>query len=162
VMAAFLRRLPPRSRPDFEAYKAHFRLSRATELSDFAMLAYTEAKLPSDGFSLVNTLEGVSAPCELMLEVAGYRYYIKQTRPLHIGQRAKLVPEPTNPKDANAISVQVDDQIIGYVNRLQTEAFHRWIGKGEVMAEIERLNGSADRPRAFIFVWVRPSTSIAA
>lgn len=36
---------------------------------------------------------------------------------------AVLVPEPTNPHDANAISVQIDGQIIGYLSRATAQEY---------------------------------------
>jgi hypothetical protein len=45
---------------------------------------------------------------------------------------------------------------------LQTTAFHRWLESGLVSAVVERLNGNPDRPRAFIFVWVRAKPTQAA
>src|SRR5262245_960870 len=53
VVGPFLRRVPPRGRSDFNDYKEQFRLRPDIEISDFALLGITEAKLPSDGFCLV-------------------------------------------------------------------------------------------------------------
>jgi hypothetical protein len=104
VLAAFLRRLPPRVRPDFAAYKAQFRLQPDLQLSDFALLAYTGAKLPSDGFTIVDTLEGMSPPCEIVLEVAGYRHYAdKLSKTPTVGEKVELVAEPENKVDKQAI-----------------------------------------------------------
>src|SRR6266699_2899069 len=36
---------------------------------------------------------------------------------------AVLVPEPTNPYDANAISVQIDGQVIGYLSRATAQEY---------------------------------------
>ena len=36
---------------------------------------------------------------------------------------AVLVPEPTNPYDANAIAVQIDDQVIGYLPRATAQEY---------------------------------------
>ncbi len=121
------------------------------------MLAATEAKLPSDGFSLVDPLEPSIAECDLMLEVAGFRYYKKDLDfPIAVGQRVQLRHEPTNEKDPNAIALLIESHTIGYINRLQTSTFLKWIDQRSVTAEIERLNGSQNKPRAFIFVRVRP------
>jgi hypothetical protein len=163
ILEAFMRRLPPVSRADFAEYKQHFRLRPEAKLSVLAMLGYTEAKLPSDGFSLVNPLESADDQFELMLEVAGFRYYAPNgIRPLAVGNAVSFKAEPSNPHDANAVMICVDDQRIGYVNRLQAPAFQRWTHDRHIEAVIERVNGNQDRPRAFVFVWVSPSTREAA
>ena len=82
--------------------------------------------------------------------------------PLSIGQEVELSPEPENPYDARAVVIKAGTYILGYINRLQTAAFRRWLSDREVKATIERLNGSGDRPRAYMFVTVRPKTFRAA
>jgi hypothetical protein len=161
VLAAFMRRLPPRTRPDFEEYKRQFRLSELLHVSDFGLLAVTEAKLPNDGFSLVDPLDASLSACDLMLEVAGYRHYAEKLE-LREGDAVRLEPEPTNPKDPNAIVVQGGKKCVGYINRLQTATFLHWLKERHVTAVVERLNGRADKPRAFIFVQVRPARISAA
>ncbi|MCK1573912.1 HIRAN domain-containing protein [Bradyrhizobium sp. 174] len=153
VLAAFLRRLPPRSRADFGAYKGQFRLKSDLVLSDFALLAYTEAKLPSDGFSIVNPLDGVCAPCQFLLEVAGYRHYAgKLAKPLSVGQPLHLTAEPSNKYDPNAVRVETGSELVGYVNRLQAPAFLRWMKDHSIGAFVDRLNGSVAKPRLLMFV----------
>ncbi len=155
VLAAFMRRLPPRTRADFDAYKAQFRLQSGLSISDFALLAYTEAKLPSDGFAIVNPLTDVCGPCEFLLEVAGYRHYAGRLKePLSVGQGLQFVAEPSNEWDPNAVRVEANSELVGYVNRLQAAAFLRWIKQGVVDGFVERLNGNAAKPRLFTFVSV--------
>ncbi len=93
-----------------------------------------------------------------MLEVAGFRYYVDRNRPmaLSVGQSVDIAPEPDNPKDPNAVQILSDGHKIGYVNRLQTKTFLRWLVERRVSGVVERLNGSVEKPRAFIFVRVRP------
>ncbi|MGI4794903.1 MAG: HIRAN domain-containing protein [Janthinobacterium lividum] len=154
VMEAFMRRLPPKSRADFQSYKAHFRLANDLELSDLGLLGRTEAKLPSDGFSVVDPLDAPEAQTdELMMEVAGYRYYAQNLgRPLEVAQSLQAVPEPANLHDQQAIMFMLDDTKIGYVNRLQTGIFHRWLQQGNIQIAVERINGTETSPRAFVFV----------
>jgi hypothetical protein len=157
VLAPFLRRVPPRGRSDFSDYKEQFRLRADTEVSDFALLGITEAKLPSDGFSLVDPLNDETLPRELLLEVAGHRYYRNlMPRPPLVGENVEVLPEPNNKHDPNAIMLLIDDQCVGYINRLQAKAFSRWIPQARMTAIVERVNGNADRPRLFIFVRVDP------
>lgn len=155
ALAPFLRRIPPRRRPDFDSYKSFFKVPSHIDVSDLALLALTEAKLPSDGFSLVDPLEGDDGPRELALEVAGYRYYAKDAPfPDALGEPVQFVPEPTNLKDRNAVAVKVRNVLIGYINRLQAGAFLQWITEGRVSGTIDRLNGTAEKPRLYVFVRV--------
>jgi hypothetical protein len=163
VMAALMRRLPPRTRPDFQEYKRHFRLSADLDLSDFALLGQTEAKLPSDGFSIVDPLDAETDWCDLMLEIAGFRYHVgEEPLAVGIGHPVELKAEPHNPNDPNAVQVCVGARRIGYINRLQAPTFLRWLSTRRVSGVIERLNGNPERPRAFIFVRVRPAQTRAA
>jgi hypothetical protein len=152
VLEAFLRRIPPPRRSDFAEYLHHFRLKPGSKLSEFALLGYTEAKLPSDGFSLVNPLDCVGERFEVMLEIVGFRH---QNAPLpSVGDVASLEPEPTNEKDPNAVRVCVAGKRVGYVNRLQALAFLTFLSERRVVAVIERVNGNSSRPRVFAFIRV--------
>jgi len=162
VAEAFLRRLPPRSRPDFESYMRQFRLPASARLTTASLLGYTEAKLPSDGFSIVDPLDASSTLYDLMLEVAGYRYYAVEAGPLEIGQPVQVAPEPNNPHDPGAVRFSINDRTIGYVNRLQAPRFQRWLRTASVHAVVERVNGRPERPRAFVFVTIRPGSRMAA
>jgi hypothetical protein len=157
-----MRRLPPRSRTDFAEYAERFLLKPSPDLSDFTLLGRTEATLPSDGFSLVDPLDGQALRCDVMLEVAGFRYYAARHQ-LRVGDLVEVVADPDNMFDQNAVDFRVGGSKIGNVNRLQTEAFLSWTQRAIIEAWVERLNGSVDRPRAFIFVKVTPrSAKLAA
>jgi hypothetical protein len=164
ILSPFMRRLPPRNRSDFQEYTSQFRLARNLRLSDFGLLGRTEAKLPGDGFSLVDPLDPEADWCDLMLEVAGFRYYVNEEKPLAItvGSSVEIAAEPDNPVDPNAVQFLLDGRKIGNVNRLQTKAFLRWLAERRVSGVFERLNGTNERPRAFIFVRVRPMQAQAA
>ena len=123
----------------FDAYKAQFRLKPDLGLTDFALLAYTGARLPSDGFSVVDKLEDVRAPSELVLEIVGHRHWVTKLKsPLHIGEALDLLPEPENPVDKNAVVMKARGNVVGYVNRLQTAAFQKWLREGSVEATLDR------------------------
>jgi hypothetical protein len=156
VLSAFMRRLPPRTRSDFEEYKRQFRLSPGLSISDFALLGRTEAKLPSDGFSVVDPLDAAADHCDLMLEVAGYRYYAKDVR-IAPGDPVAIQAEPSNAFDPDAVMICDGGLKIGNINRLQAGTFQQWLTDRRVSGVVERLNGPPERPRAFIFVRVRPA-----
>lgn len=42
----------------------------------------------------------------------------------------KLVPEPDNPHDPNAIAIRLDDVTIGYIAKKDTQRVHELLGKG--------------------------------
>lgn len=156
VLSAFMRRLPPPSRPDFAEYKRQFRLPPSLFVSNFALLGRTEAKLPSDGFSIVDPLDGSAASYDLMLEIAGYRYHGYKVA-LSIGDPVSIELELDNEVDPGAVVIQAAGRKIGYSNRLQAPAFRQWLAERRVTAMVERLNGRPVKPRAFIFVRIRPA-----
>ena len=153
VLETFLRRLPPRSRGDYARYLEQFRLQPGTEISDFALLAYTGAKLPSDGFSILNPLSDLTAPSEVLLEVAGFRHTSEvPLDAISVGMRATLEPEPDNPHDANAMVIRVDGKKMGHVPRQQAAAIGNWLRNGQALqAHVERINGTPQRPLVFLF-----------
>lgn len=156
VVEAFMRRLPPRHRPDFDRYKQHLRLRPETPISDFALLGLSEAQLPSDGFSVVDPLDPAVDQVELLNELAGYRYYLKDHPAPELGCPIQLEAEQNNPFDANAVAAMLNGAKIGNINRLQAPTFRKWIEDGRVTASIDRINGTAQRPRVFAFVRVTP------
>lgn len=160
---ALIRRLPPANRPDYAAYQSRFCITPGTELSLIELLSVTEAKLPSDGFSVVDPLDPHTRRLDLMLEVAGYRYYAPQVGALmHPGKRLTIHAEPTNEHDTGAVRVSMGDQTVGYVNRLQAPAFQEWLKHADITATVQRMNGRPDHPRAYLFVRVRPQQLAAA
>jgi hypothetical protein len=156
VLGAFLRRVPPRSRTDFPRYLEHFRLRSSDGLGPFALLAVTEAKLPSDGFSLIDPLDPAADCRDVVFEVAGHRHYPDSRAGLSEGQAVRLARDPTNAHDPYAVGVEADGRLIGVVNRLQAPTMGRWLDTREVSASLLRLNGTCAKPRAFVFLRVRP------
>lgn len=157
VFDIFARRIPPRSRSDFDEYLKFYRISPGVEISDFALLGYSGAKLLSDGFSLIHPFENVVLPCELTIEVAGFRYgqgMDKINQEGFLGHEVTIKEEPENEFDQEAIGIFYDDIRIGYINRGQKNTFHNWLQHNTVKAVIERINGSKLRPNVLLYVWV--------
>lgn len=155
VMDALMRRLPPRSRKDFTEYAARFLLPAGEPISDAALLGRTEATLPSDGFSVVDPLNPDATRCDLLLEVAGYRYYAGKVE-IASGQAIEVVADCSNKHDPNAVEFRVGGRKFGNVNRLQAQTFRRWLEEARVDGHVERINGTPERPRAFVFIRVKP------
>jgi hypothetical protein len=161
VIETFLLRLPPRERPDFDRYLESLRISPSVKISDFALLGYSGARLPSDWFSIVHPFDEVEGPCELLTEVAGFRYYAGVNMDLSVGMSATLQPEPDNPYDSQAIAVLVDGTKIGFIGRGLLNTFHRWLNnRSEITAVIEKMNGRPERPSIILFIAAVPQRQL--
>lgn len=157
VLDSFIRRLPPRKRDDFSNYLARHRLPLNQSMSDLALLAYTNAKLPSDGFELYPDLTNARPPFELVFEVAGFRHQsVRSSDDIYIGDPIVLKPEPENVHDNMAVAVYHGGVKIGYVDRAQSPAFWVWMRKGfSLNASVERINGKPERPLIYVYLTVR-------
>ena len=158
ILFAFMKRLPPRSRGDFGKYLDALRIPNNAEISDFALLGYSGAKLPDDGFTVIHTFENAVPPFEFLLNVQGYRYYAEQVPSdrIELGQEATFQAEPENKSDPKAIKVIIGGTHADYVCRGLTDSFHRWFAADyKITASIERINGTTDRPDIYLFVSVK-------
>ena len=158
VMEMLSRRIPSRQRNDFSDFLKYYRIDPDIDLkmTDFALLGYTGAKLPGDGFSFVHTFENALAPCEITIEVAGVRHYSKEFENLNelVDTPVVFTAEPDNQEDPNAITITLKDtgKKIGYINRAQTGIFHQWLKNNSTNAHVERINGTPERPNILLYV----------
>ena len=155
VFEAFTRRIPPRNRNDFTEYLQNFRIQEDAKISNFALLGYTGAKLPSDGFSIVDSFENICVPCEFLIELVGTRYITNfDLSVFKVGDFIELIKEPNNQYDPNAIFAMSKGQKIGYINRVQVNAFQNWLAcdKLYLSLNIERINGNEERPVIYAFL----------
>ncbi len=152
VLKAFMRRLPPRKREDFSEYLAQFRLPIPFDGSDMALLAYTGAKLPGDGFEIIPDLADALPPIELVMELAGFRHQAVSASSLSVGESVTLVAEPDNPADPDAIAVRHRAGRIGYIAKPYCATVANWLRAYTVEASIERINGKPERPLVYLFV----------
>lgn len=152
---SFMRRLPPRTRGDYAKYLAQWCLTPEQSISDFALLGYTGASLPTDGFSITPILEDVTAPAEFLMEVTGVRHQNIDRKKLTSEMPVTFKKEPENPKDPAAIAIYAQEQKIGYVNRIQTKGIANLMESNKVKPHIERINGTTECPNIYLFVEVR-------
>jgi hypothetical protein len=157
VTDAFMRRLPPRKRDDFKAYLQRHRLPVDASLSDFSLLAYTNAKLPSDGFEIYPDLALARPPFDLLIEIAGFRHQSSiAADEIYLGDAVTFKAESNNTHDENATGIYYGGVRIGFVDRAQAPSFRKWLRKGfSVKGILERINGTPERPSIFVFVSVR-------
>jgi hypothetical protein len=147
VLDTFLRRLPPRKREDFSDFLGQHWLPHPFPLSDFALLGYTGAKLPSDGFALVPVFSPADLPCEYVMEIAGTRHVSEANlAAVHVGDPLTIEREFANPVDSDALAIRHEGQRIGYVNRAMRRTFHAWLEAGDLEVTVARKNGKPGRP----------------
>lgn len=177
VLEAFLRRVPPLYREDFDDYLLQYRLS--PELKEkfryepYLMLARTGAITSNDHFRLIDPLENFSHG-QVLLEVQGYRHKVdaltRAGKTLSLGETVMLRPDSDNPHDPNAVKITVlagngaeensqDQIIIGHICRFQSAALRRLLleeqqGACHIKAQITRLNGRPECPKAYILLMV--------
>jgi hypothetical protein len=162
VMETFGRRIPPTSRSDFARYLEYFSIRPSEPVPEFTLFALTEARLPGDGFSLVDPLEPDLATGEVPFEIAGFRHEAKSVA-LEVGQTLSLVPEPTNEHDRHAIQVLLGDQRIGYVNRIQAPTIGQWLDTRTLECVVLRFNGRPGAPRVYAMLRIsKPASKLAA
>ena len=158
VLTSFMKRLPPRSRGDFGRFLDALRIKAEAEISDFALLGYSGAKLPDDDFTVIHPFENALVPFELMLPVEGYRYYQDELslNVLSTDMQAVFEAEPDNPTDPEAIKIIIDGIRVGYVCRGLTASFHKWMQSGlTISAYVERINGTGQDPKVYLYVSVK-------
>lgn len=154
AIATFTRRLPPRRREDFKEYLQLHKLPADFNGSDFALLSYTGAKLPSDGFEIFPDLIDLEGPYEFFFEVAGTRYLNVDFTKLNIGDPIDFKIDERNPYDPNTINIYCGTQHVGFAPKPYVESFKKLLAEGKLKASIEKLNSNSSRPLVFLFAEV--------
>jgi hypothetical protein len=165
ALSGFLKRMPPRSRRDFNKFLTSIRIPAGVTVSDFALLGYSGAKLPDDDFTIVHPFSTALPPFELLVNVQGYRYETDKLsyERLAEGMAAEFEAEPVNEQDGEAVRIMIDGQKAGYVSRGLATQLHQWMRVGySLEATLERINGTADRPSLFLYLAVRPPLCLIA
>ncbi len=164
VIDYFVTRMPPRFRRDFPNYLESLGISRNLDLetvSDFALLAYSGAVLATDTFRLINPFNNIQANDNLKLEVVGCRHHPNFDRNNLIERlnnkehiEVKLIEEPTNKHDKNAVQVFIDNAHVGYINKIQALAIKKSLKEFTIESHLYKANGTEERPRLFICLHV--------
>lgn len=161
VLDTFMRRLPPRTREDFPQYLEGLRLPSNTELNDFTLLGYSGGKLLSDGFSIIHPFDNVPTTCELLAEVVRFRHLPEEQRIIKLGDTVSFLIEDSHPATHEpAVRIIVNQKELGYINRGLVPTFLDWIKNNRIKnAWIEKFNGTAGRPAAYIYVEISGKTN---
>ncbi len=160
VLGIFMRRLPPRSRGDFHIFLDAIRIKSDASLSDFALLGYSGGKLPDDDFFFIHPFEDINEDFELLTIIQGLRHYpdavkLIEDKVITLQSEVKLIPEPENTTDPQAIAIYFGNTKLGFIGRGLLSSFHSWLNDNRIKAAfIERINGSVDHRKIYIFVSV--------
>ncbi|MFZ4702062.1 MAG: HIRAN domain-containing protein [Candidatus Methylumidiphilus sp.] len=155
VVEALMRRLPPRKREDFAEYLTQHGLPAHFQHSDFALLGYTGARLPSDGFALVPEFPPDAVPCDYLTEVVGVRHVFNgEISLISVGDPVLFVADKDNSIDSDALAIVCKGDKIGYVNRALRHTVQSWLDSHKVDASIHRLNGKPERPLVYVKICV--------
>lgn len=101
-------------------------------------------------------------PCEIILEIAGFRQYAHAMHMLDEGRLCKgssvtFCLEPDNEYDRDAVAIYAENNIlIGYVKTRQGVLFQRYLNKAMIDAYIVQINGRKDKPVILVYVGFKP------
>ncbi len=159
-LPVFMRRCPPKDRRDFDKYLKAFSLNPESDdvqnMSDFTLLGYTGAYVPSNPFNLINPFSDQAQSFEFVMQVAGAHHNYFNTHSLDEDMKGKDLQakkEPNNNFDPNAIVLTLDEEKFGYIQRGLNTSFINWLEKDRIESiNISRVNGSAQHPYAYTFV----------
>lgn len=161
----FMRRCPPKDRSDYGVYLKSFGLNPdhadVKNLTDFALLGYCGAYVPTDPFNLVNPFLRVSSPFDFIMQVAGahhtyFESHIPQEASSLINQKINVQPEPENEFDPYAVALYLTNgEKLGYVQKNLSKSFLEWNKQGLInTVEVCRTNGRPDHPYVYAYIQI--------
>lgn len=126
LFAVFSSRLPDRKRKDIEKILQKYSLE---EFDAYALLKRSGARLPIDNLEFIDPILNIGESFTRIFYMAGVRHYIgcagndcEKAIDIVRGDEVKLVLEPENAKDKNAVAVYSNENVkIGYIPRYYSE-----------------------------------------
>lgn len=153
VVDVLMRRLAPKSRSDYSQYLTNYRIKPETKLSNFGLLGYTGARLPSDGFAIINPFFKTEGPFEFLVEIAGYRHLSKTEASTLIGSKASFRKNFDNERQEDTVEIFINETHTGYITRALVPDFIAWMKSGRIKDSwVEKINGNPGHPLIFLFV----------
>lgn len=130
----FSSRLPDKKRRDIDAILRKYQLD---EYDEFELLKQSGARLPIDNYEFIVPILEENGSMDISFSVMGVRYYIgckgkdcKLARNVNVDEKLKLIPEPDNKYDANAVMIKnKENELLGYVPRYYSEKIFKQLKK---------------------------------
>ena len=162
VLEILARRLPSRQRNDFYLYLVRHNINPNVSISDFALLGYTNGKLPSDGFSFVIDFRFQELPLVFPIEISGFRYHGGMSIPTEnlLKSYVTFHHEAENPYDPYAISVASDGIVLGYVPRYYAEDLRKWHHWISLSGFIDRIEGPPKKPEVHVMLHIQKAVEM--
>ncbi|MNZ06724.1 hypothetical protein D3C78_234810 [compost metagenome] len=155
ALDVFMKRLPPRKRADFKEYLQQYNLPHDFSGSDFALLAYTGAKLASDTFELYPDIRNAKSPIDFVIDIAGVRHYVEHREELPEGDPIQLVIDDDNLHDKNAVRILYNGRLIGYIGRVYAAGVRELMRSGSLSASILKVSSFKDKIRVLALLRYR-------
>lgn len=150
------KRLPPKSRGDYDDYLRSHRISPTADgITILSLLAYTSGKLEGDGFSFAHAFEEAEAPFDYAFEIAGFRYHQgMDIKPITSLQNSvvDLKIEADNKHDKDAIVVLCKGHKLGYVPKGLNSVLKKFMSTHKVTAFITKINGTLQKPNILVYL----------
>lgn len=159
-LPVFMRRCPPKDRRDFDDYLKAFSLNPESDdvrnMSDFTLLGYTGAYVPSNPFNLINPFSDQNQSFEFVMQVAGAHHNYFKKHPVDTDVKGKILEaqkEQDNDHDPNAVVLKLEGEKFGYIQRGLNTSFADWIDTNRIECiNVSRVNGSLSHPYAYAFI----------
>jgi len=153
-------RLPPNTRADYADFLRAYRISpqAAEKISALGLVANTTGNLVGDGFSFLPSFEGLQPPFEFAFDIAGFRHHGLKAYPNLTdlqGVEVSFADDAENEYDSEAMWVDYQNQHLGHVPKGLNTALRALLPAHKIVASIERLNGTQERPNILVFVEVK-------
>jgi hypothetical protein len=159
----FDRRLPDRTRPDFEMLVQEYNLDK--DCTPMELLEATGGRLAIDTFELVSPfVMQQSGDFEIEFYVAGWRYYNGEEviEQLYPGLKLELKLELDNKYDSSAIQVYGPNQtLLGYVPVYYTRYLDEAVKNNKCEAYVDNI-GPKDNPQLRLKVKINGTVPLLA
>jgi hypothetical protein len=157
MFQTILERLPRKKRPDYLNILDRYNLNENS--SDLEILIATRGRTPTDPFEFVQYIDfQPDQHFKLNFDLAGVRHYEPniQKEGLVIGTEIRLIREPLNEWDPNAVKVQTQsDTILGYVPKYYSKVITSMLlHNASYSAKIVRLDFISNSPDEWIQAYV--------
>lgn len=150
VLEIFGQRLLKVERSDSSDFFRFWEIDEKYKEDKFYLLAHTMGLTPTDNFEFLADYNPVRE-LKFITDIAGISYRKLDKTCLEVGDRLRVLFEPNNEFDKNAVAVYKDDLHLGYIKIVHNLVFHKKRGSNiSLIVKAREVNGSLKK--AFVKV----------